>query len=172
MVNVEGGPSIFRVKGGTLRFLLFPLFTYKNALAAAGYLTIVSASIVNQVLSKFLARLPRSEKPSQLLPMKERLSNFMSHGLARLAEFRDDSSMLMRDPTSPLSFSCVSPEDEKRQADAITEVAKDARKAFSPLGPNGRPIRKYVDKLNRVHAQLLHLKTDHEPFFFFFFNCP
>ncbi|KAI0092555.1 Alpha/Beta hydrolase protein [Irpex rosettiformis] len=133
LVNVKDGASIFQVK------------------TSAGYLSIVSASIVNQVLSKFLSRLPRSERPSQPLHVNERLTDFMARALTRLADFKDDSSILIRDPSSPISFSCLSPEMEKRQTEGIAEFAKDAHKAFSPLGPDGRPIRKFSERYDRNH---------------------
>ena len=117
---------------------------HPTSLASAGYISIISASIVNQVLSKFLARLPRTERPSQPLHVTERLSEFMGRALSRLAHLKDDSNIRMRDSTSPLSFSCLSPETEKRQTESIKEYAKDSHKAFSPLAPDGRPIRKTV----------------------------
>ncbi|KAI0775439.1 Alpha/Beta hydrolase protein [Irpex lacteus] len=142
MVNVPEGVSIFKVK------------------TSAGYLSIISASIVNQVLSKFLARLPRNEKPSQPLLVQESLPEFMAQGLSRLAELKGDSSILLRDPSSSISFSCLPPELVQRQSDGIAEFAKDAHKAFSPLGPDGRPIRKFSERHDRNHW----LNTGHDGF--------
>ena len=49
-------------------------------------------------------------------------------------------------PTVALDVDLAAREEErvwvKRQTDGIVEFAKDAHKAFSPLGPDGRPIRK------------------------------
>ncbi|KAI0698873.1 Alpha/Beta hydrolase protein [Cytidiella melzeri] len=140
MSNVQNGATIFRVK------------------TTAGYISIIGASIVNQVLCKFLSRLPRSETPSKLLPVKERLVDFMGRGLARLAELKDKADLFLRDPCSPLSFSCMSAEEEKRQMDGIIEFAKDARKAFSPLGIDGRPMRKFSERHDHGHW----LNTGHD----------
>ncbi|KAI0347009.1 alpha/beta-hydrolase [Trametopsis cervina] len=133
LTGVEGGVNVFKVK------------------TTAGYINIISASIVNQVLRKFVNRQVQLKKPSELRPVKETLAEFMGGGLARLAELQDNPNILLRDPCSPLSFSLVPPELEKMQMQLLEEHAKDQRKAFSPLGPDGRPIRKFSERHDRNH---------------------
>ena len=151
LVNVPNGALMFTVKGTTSSLLFFrahetPSETHvistSPSIAAAGYLNVVCASIINQVFAKFLSRQPKAR--SDLIPQDKPLAEFMRDGLARLAEFRSDKSILDRDPCSPLSFSCAPPDVVKRQDECIVTYSKGMRHAFSPLGPDGRPIRKYV----------------------------
>ena len=142
---------MFTVKGAPSSLLFFraqetPSETHVIStsphIAAAGYLNVVCASIINQVFAKFLSRQPKAR--SDLIPQDKPLAEFMRDGLARLAEFRSDKSILDRDPCSPLSFSCAPPDVVKRQDECIVTYSKGMRHAFSPLEPDGRPIRKYV----------------------------
>ena len=100
----------------------------------------MSASIVNQVFSKFLAQQPCSR--SDLNMSGESLRDVMEPALGRLAGFKVDSSILTRDPNSPLSFSCTTLEQVKAQEEKTAAYARGQRKAFSPLGADGRPLRK------------------------------
>ncbi|KAI0786446.1 alpha/beta-hydrolase [Abortiporus biennis] len=112
--------------------------------ASLGIISIMSSSIVNQVFAKFLGRQP--EVKSTPKPQRLTLSEFMSSALAKMAQFKHDSSYHHRDPTSPTSFSCVSTELGKIQEERILSYAKGERTAFSPLGPDGRPVRKFSER--------------------------
>lgn len=148
LVNVPGGARVFSVKC-PLRILLC-IYDYADKVsvspflflfpASSGFITIMSASIVNQVFAKFLAQLPRAR--SDLNSSKQLLRDAMEPALSRLAGFKVDSSILTRDPNSPLSFSCTSLEQAQGQQAKIAAYAKGQRKAFSPLGADGRPLRK------------------------------
>jgi len=99
----------------------------------------MNPSIVNQTLVKFLARLPRSR--SDIKPPSVPVPQRMREALDALAELTGDPSFSGKDSMCPLSFSCVSPEIGKIQVKSRESYAKDAAWAFSPLQPNGRPIR-------------------------------
>ncbi|TCD63378.1 hypothetical protein EIP91_005609 [Steccherinum ochraceum] len=126
LVNVPGGAMIFTVK------------------AEIGFITIFSASIVNQAFSKFLARQPRSY--SHVRRKIDPCDEVMQTALARLAALKVDKSIMSRDPKSPLSFSCVTEEVRKAQEGAVTVYSKGQRKAWSPLGMDGRPLRKFSER--------------------------
>ena len=99
----------------------------------------MNPSIVNQTLVKFLTRLPRTRSDIKLpsVPVPQR----MREALDTLAELTGDPSFSDKDAMCPLNFSCVSPELCKIQVKSRETYAKDAVYAFSPLQPNGRPIR-------------------------------
>ncbi|KAL7282046.1 hypothetical protein ACG7TL_003513 [Trametes sanguinea] len=126
LINVPGGAQMFNVK------------------ASHGYLSILSSSIVNQVLNKFLTRQPpaRSDLDPPAIPLADR----MRMALAQLAEWQDDPSIADQDPLSPLSFSCVTEEVRKSQDEIYTIYAEGTDTAFSPLAPDGRPLRKYSER--------------------------
>lgn len=126
--HAEGGAFVYSVKGGSSHLSIVP-----------GH-----ASIANQVLSKFLSRLPRVR--SDLVPPKTSIQERMSSALAKLAELMDDPTIASRDPTSSLSFCCLDPDVIKSQTESILAYRKGEQEAFSPLGPNGRPIRNYHDR--------------------------
>lgn len=107
-----------------------------------GYLTVLSASIVNQVLNKFLVRQPPAR--SDLNEPTMSLADRMRIALDQLAEFRDDPSISERDPASPLSFCCVTEEVRKSQEELYHIYSEGLQTALSPLAPDGRPLRKYV----------------------------
>jgi hypothetical protein len=67
---------------------------------------------------------------------------YISHGLEILADLTDDPSIVERDPLSPMSFSRISAAVQRLQVENYMAAAKEARKAFSPLGSDGRPMRK------------------------------
>jgi hypothetical protein len=67
---------------------------------------------------------------------------YISHALETLADLADDPSIAERDPLSPMSFSRISAAVQQLQVENYMAAAKDARKAFSPLGGDGRPMRK------------------------------
>lgn len=141
--NVPGGSaSIFPVKGESrtrLRVRL-PLTRPMGAPASQGYLSLVSSSIVNQIFMKFLSRQPhaRSDPFGTDICMQDRLRA----ALGTLAKVHGDPSIAERDPMSPLSFSCASAEVIKSQQETRATYEKGQRNAFSPLGLDGRPLRK------------------------------
>ncbi|THH31409.1 hypothetical protein EUX98_g2787 [Antrodiella citrinella] len=126
LVNVPGGAVIFTVK------------------AEIGILTVFSSSIVNQTFNKFISRLPRTR--SDLAPKVDSCEKVMKAALERLAAFKVDSNFLSRDLKCPLSFSCVTDEVERSQNGAVAAYAKGQRKAWSPLGMDGRPLRKFSER--------------------------
>ncbi|KAG1780413.1 hypothetical protein EV702DRAFT_964801 [Suillus placidus] len=108
-----------------------------------------SASIVNQVFSKFLAQQPRTR--SDLLPPKLSIRERSKVALSKLAEFVGIPSIAQRDPCSPLSFSCVKTDVAKSQLENLMFYAKDLKKAYCPLGRDGRPLRKYSERKKEAH---------------------
>lgn len=66
----------------------------------------------------------------------------MRKALVKLAEIMGRPEMAANDPLSSLSFSCLSEEGVKRQAELL-RVYSTRKSDFSPLGPDGRPLRKY-----------------------------
>ncbi|RPD62035.1 alpha/beta-hydrolase, partial [Lentinus tigrinus ALCF2SS1-7] len=126
LVNVPGGAQLFTVK------------------TTHGYLTLLSASIVNQVTNKFLTRQPPAR--SDLKEPEMLLADRMKIALDQLAEFRDDPSISERDPASPLSFCCVTEEVRKSQEELFQIYSEGIQSALSPLAPDGRPLRKYSER--------------------------
>lgn len=68
----------------------------------------------------------------------------MRAGLERLAAFVGDRSIADRDPRSPMSFSTVGPEVLKSQTEMLAHYSQGEDGVFSPLGPDGRPLRRWV----------------------------
>ena len=106
LVNVPDGAQLFTVKG--MLAICLPTVTNSDldlTVASHGYLALLSSSIVNQVLNKFLTRQApaRSDFEPREIPHARR----MKMALDQLAEFKDDPSISERDPLSPLSFCCV-----------------------------------------------------------------
>ncbi|THH20289.1 hypothetical protein EW146_g1042 [Bondarzewia mesenterica] len=128
LVNVEGGATLYTVRG------------------SHGYLSLLPscASIINQVFFKFLSRLPHAPSGLQkpLFPVAER----MTAALQTLADLTNDLTIVERNPMSSMSFSLVPPDVQKYQADALQHYNAGQNKAFSPLGSDGRPIRKYSER--------------------------
>lgn len=67
---------------------------------------------------------------------------YISHGLEILADLTGDESIAELDPLSPMSFSRISVAVQRLQVENYMAAAKDVRKSFSPLGSDGRPMRK------------------------------
>lgn len=113
-------------------------------LGGSGTLSIVAghASIANQVFAKFLSRLPHTR--SDLIPPRVSKEERMRAALSTLADIAQDPSIANRDPLSSMSFSCLSPEIVKNQAESLKQYRKGLDTAYSPLGSDGRPLRKYV----------------------------
>lgn len=68
----------------------------------------------------------------------------MKVALKKLAEFMDDPSLASRNPLSSMSFSCLPPDVVKSQTDSLVFHGRGQKTAFSPLGSDGRPLRKYA----------------------------
>lgn len=101
-------------------------------------------SVANQVIAKFLARLPPSR--TEIRPPSVPLVSVMRRALKRLSDFMDDDSIAERDPYSSLSFCCLLPSAIADQTESLQVFGKGQLLAFNPLGPHGRPIRKVGDR--------------------------
>lgn len=84
---------------------------------------------------------------SELLPPNDPLEVYISRGLEMLADLTGDPSIGELDPLSPMSFSRISVAVQQLQVENYMAAAKEARKSFSPLGSDGRPMRKWVGRL-------------------------
>lgn len=102
------------------------------------------ASIANQVFVKFLERQPHAR--SDLRPPAEPVQERMSRALDTLAELVHDPSIghRGREEISSMSFSRISPQVQGLQTENFMHASKDSCKAFSPLGADGRPMRRCV----------------------------
>jgi hypothetical protein len=69
----------------------------------------------------------------------------MQKALFKLADIMDQPDISTRNPLSSISFSCLNEPAIQRQAEMLREYTEDSENNFSPLGPDGRPLRKYVD---------------------------
>jgi hypothetical protein len=72
----------------------------------------------------------------------------MKTALLRLADIIGNAVISRRSPLSPISFSCLSQEIVQTQTDLLTQYRKGENEAFSPLGPDGKPIRRYTASRN------------------------
>ncbi|KAH8102213.1 alpha/beta-hydrolase [Cristinia sonorae] len=126
LLNVPGGATVYGIKSMT------------------GLITVFSASIINKVFSAFLSRQPVTR--SDPVYPTESLAEMMMSGLQRLAEFEHNPLIAFRDPASPLSFSLVTEEVYKDQEETFRAFEKGQKYAFSPLGNNGRPLRKFSER--------------------------
>jgi len=115
-------------------------------LGGQGYISVVptTASVCNRVFHQFISRLPKAR--SVLRPPRDPLETYISRGLELLAVLAGDSSISERDPLSPMSFSRISAAVQQLQVENYMAAARDARSAFSPLGSDGRPMRKYSER--------------------------
>lgn len=102
----------------------------------------VVASVVNKSFAAFLAAQPRPDPSKESKLYARPLSQFMRAGLQRLADMKGDPEIVKRDFLSPLSFSCVAPETQKNQEEMMAKFIRGQQTAFSPLGSDGRPMRK------------------------------
>jgi hypothetical protein len=99
-----------------------------------------TASMLNRIYSRFLlerVEKARSDLHTPELSIKERMRN----ALFKLAGIVDRQDRTSKDPLSPMSFSCLSEADVTRQAELLREY-ENSDDSFSPLGPDGRPLRK------------------------------
>ncbi|CAL1702087.1 unnamed protein product [Somion occarium] len=109
-----------------------------------GFITLVRSSIVNQLFSKFLATLERPGPHDECAASSLKFT--MSRALQRLSLLKKDPSMRQRDVLTPLSFSCCDDETAQKHIELVKSYAKGQRSAFSPLGADGRPIRKFSER--------------------------
>ncbi|KAJ3713792.1 Alpha/Beta hydrolase protein [Lentinula raphanica] len=130
LANVEGGAILYPVKGMS---------------CGTGCLNIVpgTASITNQVFTKFVSRLPRQR--SDLIPPSTTREERMATALGKLAQLMGDTAIALRDPQSPMSFSCLAPDVVQGQTDSLELYRKGEASAFNPCGLNGKPIRKFSE---------------------------
>jgi hypothetical protein len=128
LVNAKDGAKMYTIKGGQ------------------GYISVVptTASVCNRVFLQFLSRLPKAR--SELRPPRDPLDIYIFHALEKLADLTGDSSIVERDPLSPMSFSRISVAVQRLQVENYMAAARGTRKAFSPLGSDGRPMRKYSER--------------------------
>ncbi|KAI9507171.1 hypothetical protein F5148DRAFT_149016 [Russula earlei] len=126
LVNAKDGAKLYFMRG------------------AQGCLGVVpeSASIANRVFASFLARLP----PARSDPIPSHPARF-DDALQRLGEIVHNPSMSSRDACSPMAFSCVPPAVVRRRTQIYAQAAAGHRCAFSPLDNNGRPKRKFSERV-------------------------
>jgi len=128
LINAKDGAKMYTIKGGQ------------------GYISVLptTASVCNRVFFQFISRLPHAR--SDLRPPSDPLDVFILRGLAVLAELAENPLIAQRDPLSPMSFSRISDAVQRLQVENYMAAAKDAKKAFSPLGSDGRPMRRYSER--------------------------
>ncbi|KXN86305.1 hypothetical protein AN958_10167 [Leucoagaricus sp. SymC.cos] len=129
LTGVEGGAALCPVMCGASNLTLD-----RNA-----------ASMLNNLYSKFLLTRvdrARSELRTEELLIEER----MQRALFKLADIMERSDMMSGNPLSSLSFSCLSQTGLQRQIELSQIYEKDSEHSFSPLGPDGRLLRKYSDR--------------------------
>ncbi|KAF5363858.1 hypothetical protein D9756_000594 [Leucocoprinus leucothites] len=106
-----------------------------------------AAAMLNSIYSRFLLQRidrARSELRMTDISIRER----MRTALFKLADIMDWPDMGANDPLSSMSFSCLSEAGVQRQAELLKEYA-ESENTFSPLGPDGKPLRKYSDREGR-----------------------
>ncbi|KAL6306711.1 Alpha/Beta hydrolase protein [Sparassis latifolia] len=129
LINVPGGASLYLVK------------------TSHAYLSLCSSSIVNQVFLKWLRRQPAARSDLRKPMSTAALSDRMMSALEQIGQWRRDPGFTMeKNPLSPIHFSCLSKEVCKSQEEMIASFEKGERAAFSPLGMDGRPLRKYSER--------------------------
>lgn len=108
-----------------------------------------SASILNRVYSRFLLERVARTRP-EVQSLKISTEQRMQDALANLADIVGRPGMVDNDPLSSMSFSCLSEEEIQRQTNILRKYVLEKEPVFSPLGPDGRPLRKY-DCPARMH---------------------
>lgn len=120
------------------------------------------ASVVNRIFAQFLRQQPKSKTAipdpfiKTLTPTMRRQR--MQEALKKLSDLFADPSICERDPSSALSFSCVSAEVLQSQREVLQRQMLDEHKALSPLGMDGRPRRRWV-MLTERSDELKHMIT-------------
>ncbi|KAJ7590766.1 alpha/beta-hydrolase [Mycena floridula] len=130
LCNARGGAIVYPVKGkcGSSSLSIVP-----------GH-----ASIATQVFCKFLSRQPHIR--SDIVPPKIPTPQRMTEALAKLADYIGDPRIASRNPMSSLSFSCLELAAVQNQTQSLKLYRKGELEAFSPLGPDGKPIRRFSDR--------------------------
>ncbi|KAG6889038.1 hypothetical protein C0995_004321 [Termitomyces sp. Mi166 len=128
LVNAEGGAFTYTIKGGMNSLSIIPQ----------------NASLLHKVFVNFLGRLPRVG--TRLAPSISDRKERMKIALGTLAELMREPSIASRDPSSSLSFCCLPQPIIHKQTEDLKRYRKGIFTAFSPLGPDGRPTRKYSDR--------------------------
>ncbi|KAJ3566960.1 hypothetical protein NP233_g6666 [Leucocoprinus birnbaumii] len=106
-----------------------------------------TAAMLNSIYSRFILQRvdrARSDLRTADISIKER----MQMALFKLADIMERTDMGSKDPLSPMSFSCLSEVSIQKQTELLAEYT-EAETPFSPLGPDGRPLRKYSDREGR-----------------------
>ena len=128
---------------GRLEIYKSQRLTARAHTGAATFLSIIpgSASIANQTFTKFLQRVPAVK--SEIVAPQMSIPDRMKEALERQSALVGKKDITSLDPLCPLSFSCLTEEAAQKQAELIAEYSKGRFSAFDPLGPDGRPPRKY-----------------------------
>lgn len=121
---------------------IFVRLVFNQVIGGSSMLSVLPghASIMNKVVSNFWSRLPHHG--SHIGPPKIPVEARMSEALATLATLTGRESDKSTDPLCSLSFSCLSPDVVKVQSELLEYFKKDCHRAFSPLTPLGKPLRK------------------------------
>ncbi|KAI0052586.1 alpha/beta-hydrolase [Auriscalpium vulgare] len=129
-VNARGGAKVYFIKGAHACLGLIPS----------------TATIANRVFARFLSNLPhaRSDPSTPTDPLELQ----MSQPLLILSKITDDKSVLGKNPLHAMSFSRIRPEEASRRARKVKEAAVGQSEAFSPLASNGRPVRRYSERMH------------------------
>ncbi|KAF8165103.1 alpha/beta-hydrolase [Crassisporium funariophilum] len=132
LTGVRDGVVTYTVKGGSSMLSVIP----------------GNASIANKVFTNFLMRLPHHR--SHYIQPDASMELRMKFALDTLSEITGRSEIASLDPLCSMSFSCVPPETIKRQSEVLAAFQKGSRQAFSPLTPDGKPMRIF-SKREREH---------------------
>ncbi|KAK7471117.1 hypothetical protein VKT23_002531 [Stygiomarasmius scandens] len=128
LVNARNGAILYTVKGGTAALSIIP----------------GTASIANQVFAKFVSRFKFDDVAMK--PISKPVEERMAEALVKLSELTGDSAIASRNPTSSLSFSCLTLDAVKGQTDSLELYRKGQSNAFNPILPDGTPIRRYSER--------------------------
>ncbi|KAG8955931.1 hypothetical protein FRC04_006379 [Tulasnella sp. 424] len=120
-----------------------------------------SAGFVNRFLCQFVTTIEREmqENPNNNVPspLPKKLSDYMKGGLDILAELMDDQKVKKREAKSIFSFSRTPPEGAKGMEAFIGQFKNGEKQAYSPLGKDGQPLRKFSER----HDNQLFLSPQH-----------
>lgn len=86
--------------------------------------------------------------PSPKTSIEER----MQEALTNLADIVGRPEMTDNDPLSSMSFSCLSEEGIQRQTSILGKYVLEKEPTFSPLGPDGRPLRRYESACSSAYS--------------------
>ncbi|KZO90304.1 alpha/beta-hydrolase [Calocera viscosa TUFC12733] len=100
------------------------------------------AGILVDEMINFYRQLPETKARKFLNNEKDS----WKRALLELAELRKDESMKDGDPTVAASFSCVAPDIIAVRKSAYERISQEEKGAFSPFGPDGKPLRKLSER--------------------------